>query len=121
MEVQDNTSLVNAIRTLVERPDQFSAIGEFSRQFVQEHFALERVSAKLEKFLSAAAAEKPKFHVALADGLRTAAVWLKERRFITPHVQEWIRKSIAKFTASSIGLIRRSKWGFRRQAQMNRW
>ena len=65
-------------------PTSFRQSETFSRQFVQEHFALETVSAKLEKFLSAAAAEKPKFHVALADGLRTAAVWLKERRFITP-------------------------------------
>ena len=97
----DNTSLVNAIRALAERSEQFSAIGEFSRQFVQEHFALETVSARLEKFLSTAAAERPKFRVALADGLRTAAVWLRERRFITPCMREWIRKSIVKFTTPS--------------------
>jgi hypothetical protein len=34
----DNISLVNAIRALAEGLDQFSAIGEFGRQFVQEHF-----------------------------------------------------------------------------------
>ena len=77
-----NARLASDIRSLAERPRDLAALGEFSRQFVRKHFELETVSAGLDAFLRAAAEERPQLRVAAADGLRTAAVWLKERRFI---------------------------------------
>jgi len=77
-----NARLVEDIRGLAEHPGRLPALGEFSRKFVVEHFALETVGASLERFLRAAVAEPPRLHVAAADGLRTAAVWVRERRFL---------------------------------------
>jgi glycosyltransferase involved in cell wall biosynthesis len=77
-----NQRLVADIRALAERPQVLPSLGAFSRKFVLDHFALETVAARLAGFLRAAFEERTRFHVAAADGLRTAAVWLKERRFI---------------------------------------
>lgn len=77
-----NARLVADIRAVAERPQDLGAQGAFSLQFVRRHFALETVSATLDGFLGAAAQEKPGLRVAAADGLRTAAVWVRERRFI---------------------------------------
>jgi L-malate glycosyltransferase len=77
-----NSRLVEDIRRLAEHPDQFPALGEFSRQFVVRHFSLEEVSTRLKVFCRAAVAEVPRFHVAVAEGLRTAAVYLRERKFL---------------------------------------
>jgi L-malate glycosyltransferase len=79
-----NANLVADIRRLAEHPDQRSALGSFARQFVLQHFALETVSAQFAEFCRCAVAEKPRFADAAADGLRTAAVYLRERRFLTP-------------------------------------
>jgi glycosyltransferase involved in cell wall biosynthesis len=76
-----NAQLVAAIREVAERPGGLRALGEFSRDFVARHHSLEVIGARLEAFLRSAAAEKPRLHVAAADGLRTAAIWLRERRF----------------------------------------
>jgi L-malate glycosyltransferase len=76
--------LVADIRGLVERPDQLTALGHFSRHFVTRYFSLETVSARLAEYCAAAVAEVPRRHVAVADGLRTAAVYLRERRFWVP-------------------------------------
>ena len=80
-----NSRLVEDIRLLAEHPGRLPALGEFSREFVVDHFALEKVGAKLERFLCMAADQVPRLHVAAADGLRTAAVWMRERRFLPPH------------------------------------
>lgn len=77
----DNARLVGDIRELAEHPDQLQALGEFSRQFVLNHFSLEKVSAGFAEFCHFAVANQPRFHIAAADGLRTAAVWARERRF----------------------------------------
>jgi glycosyltransferase involved in cell wall biosynthesis len=76
-----NARLVAAVRGLAEHPEQLPALGQFSRQFVLEHFTLETVSARLEKFCRAAVAEVPPLHVAATDGLRTAVVGLG-RKFV---------------------------------------
>ena len=76
-----NEQLAAHIRELAGSPEQLRALGEFSRRFVVEHHALEAVGARLEGFLRAAAGEAPRLSAAAADGLRTAAVWLRERRF----------------------------------------
>jgi glycosyltransferase involved in cell wall biosynthesis len=80
-----NSRLVEDLRSLAEHPGRLPALGEFSREFVVEHFALDKVGARLESFLRTAANELPPLHVAAADGLRTAAVWMRERRFLPPH------------------------------------
>jgi L-malate glycosyltransferase len=72
------------IRWLAEHRDQHRVLGDFSRQFVLRHFSLDKVSARLAKFCHAAVAEAPPFRVTAADGLRTAAVYLRERRFLVP-------------------------------------
>ena len=77
----DNARLVRDIRGLAEYPDQLSALGEFSRQFVLKHFALEKVSAGFAEFCHFAVANQPRSHVAAVDALRTAAVWARERRW----------------------------------------
>lgn len=79
----DNARLIDDIRDLAARPDRLGALGAFSRQFVLAHFALAAVAAKLDGILRATAEERPHLRVAAADGLRTAAVWIKERRFIS--------------------------------------
>ncbi|MFZ4790775.1 MAG: glycosyltransferase family 4 protein [Candidatus Competibacteraceae bacterium] len=79
-----NARLEADIRGLAEHPDQFPALGEFSRQFVLRHFSLEAVSSHLAEICRDAVAEMPPFYVTAADGLRTAALYLRERRFLTP-------------------------------------
>ena len=79
-----NTRLVADIQGLVERSDQLPALGAFSRQFILQHFSMEKVSARLAKFCHDAVAEVPPLHVVAADGLRTAAVYFRERRFLVP-------------------------------------
>ncbi len=79
-----NVRLEADIRGLVEHPDRLAMLGEFSRQFVLQHFSLETVSAHLAKICQGAVAEMPPLNVAALDGLRTAMVYLRERRFLTP-------------------------------------
>ena len=76
-----NARHVADIRGLAERPDRLTGLGEFSRQFVARNFSLEEVSTRLSEYCAAAVAHVPRRHVVLADGLRTAAVYLRERRF----------------------------------------
>ena len=80
----DNARLVANIRALAEHPDRLAALGEFSRQFVTRHFSLEAVSALLAGYCARAVADVPRRRAAVADGLRTAAVYLRERRFWVP-------------------------------------
>lgn len=77
-----NANLVGSIRAVAEHSDRLPALGEFSRQFVEKHFALETVCARLERFCRVASTEARSLHVAMADGLRTAGLCLRERRFI---------------------------------------
>ena len=74
-----NARLVADIRGLAEHPAQRSALGQFSRQFVVRRFSMEVVCARLEEFCRGAVTKAPKLHVIVADGLRTAAVCLRER------------------------------------------
>jgi hypothetical protein len=89
-----NVRLEADIRGLVEHPDQLQVLGEFSRQVVLRHFSLEEVSAHLAKICGGAAAEMPPLYVTAVDGLRTAAVYLRERRFLTPSRDPWPDRSV---------------------------
>lgn len=80
----DNAHHINDIRTLAGSADQRAALGEFSRQFILRNFSLEVISERLAKFCERAVTDPPGFHTSAADALRTAAVYLRERRFLTP-------------------------------------
>lgn len=80
----DNARLIADLRGLAKHPDKRRAMGEFSRQFVVRHFSLETVSATLAEFCRRAVAEMPALHIAAFDGLRTAAIYVREKRFLTP-------------------------------------
>jgi glycosyltransferase involved in cell wall biosynthesis len=78
----DNRQLITDIRRLADHPDQRFILGKFSRQFVVQHFSLETVCERLAEFFRSALREAPRFHSAAVDGLRTAAICLKERSFL---------------------------------------
>jgi glycosyltransferase involved in cell wall biosynthesis len=73
--------LVASIRLLEEANDR-TALGALSRQFVLEYFALEVVSQRLSGLCDAALNAQPRFRSVVGDGIRTAAVWVRERRFV---------------------------------------
>jgi L-malate glycosyltransferase len=72
------------IRGFAEHREQFPALGQFSREFVIQRFSVESVASRLERFCRQAVSERPRLDMAVIDGLRTAAVYLRERRFLTP-------------------------------------
>jgi glycosyltransferase involved in cell wall biosynthesis len=77
----DGGRLEGEIRSLVTHPSLLTELGQFARQFVVKHFSLETAGARLSHYCEAAVAEQPSRLVALADGIRTAGVWVRERRF----------------------------------------
>jgi len=79
---RDNSRLTGHIRALVDSPEARRSLGEFGRQFVVEHFDLKKVTAQMDLLLRGAAAQAPRFRTAAVDGLRTAAIWVKQRRFL---------------------------------------
>jgi glycosyltransferase involved in cell wall biosynthesis len=76
-----NRRLVADIRRLIEDPRLRTDLGQFSREFVVQKFSLETVSSRCAEFCRRAAIELPPFRIAVADGARTAALYLRERRF----------------------------------------
>jgi glycosyltransferase involved in cell wall biosynthesis len=88
-----NARLVEDIRGLVEYPDRLPALGRFARQFVLEHFSLESVCARLAECCCRAVDEMPRLHTAVGDGLRTAAVYLRERRFLNVYSSSPLRST----------------------------
>ena len=77
----DSARLLTDIRRLAEKPDELPALGRFSRQFILDRFSLQTVSAGFSEFCHFAVENQPRRHVAAADGVRTATVWLRERRW----------------------------------------
>jgi glycosyltransferase involved in cell wall biosynthesis len=76
-----NGQLIAEIRKLAELPNHCSALGQFSREFVQQHFSLESVAARFAAFCSTPVVELPPLHLAAVDGLRTAVLYAR-RRFL---------------------------------------
>lgn len=74
--------LISNIRALLSDPKRLAPLGEFSRKFVVRHFSLESVSKRLSDFCESAAATAPAASAAFADGVRSAAVYLRERLFL---------------------------------------
>jgi glycosyltransferase involved in cell wall biosynthesis len=77
-----NKDLIVDIRRLASCRDTLPTLGQFSREFVAQHFSLDGVSDRLADFLRCAVEDMPSFHASAADGLRTAALYLRERRFL---------------------------------------
>ncbi|HYI93659.1 MAG TPA: glycosyltransferase family 4 protein [Bryobacteraceae bacterium] len=78
---RDNTELVSNIRALAERPDQFAGLGAFARQFVVENFSLPAVSAEAAGLFHRAVHESSPYYAVAADAFRSAALYLRYRRF----------------------------------------
>jgi glycosyltransferase involved in cell wall biosynthesis len=79
-----DTAFVRRIRSLVEHPEEFAELGDFSRRLVLKRFSLNTVSGQLAEFCRSAASSMPTRQAVVFDALRTAAVWVRERRFIPP-------------------------------------
>ena len=78
-----NARLVADLSGLIERTD-LQALGEFSRSFVVRNFSLEAVSGKLASICRDTLARRTPRYVSAGGALRTAAVYLRERRFLVP-------------------------------------
>jgi L-malate glycosyltransferase len=78
----DNRSLATALRKAANDPSQLAQLGEFSHRFVMEHFSLDVVAAQLSNICSAAVARGGGYAAAGLDTVRTAAVYLRDRRFL---------------------------------------
>jgi glycosyltransferase involved in cell wall biosynthesis len=70
----DNVRLAAEVAQLVEQPARHRALGQFSRQFVLEHFSLASICDQLDACCEAAVRERPRLHTAARDGMRSAAV-----------------------------------------------
>lgn len=77
-----NAALVEIIRRLCEDRSQFPKLGEFSYEFVNEHFGLEAVSARLSLVYAAAVDHRRQPTSAVLDGVGTALRWTRQRRFV---------------------------------------
>jgi hypothetical protein len=97
---RDNSALVECIQRAAGDRHAFSALGAFGRAVVFEHFALEVVAAKLSRSFEEAVADQPSREAAVLDGLKTAAVWVRERRFLPfgwslkPLLARGVRKAV---------------------------
>ena len=79
-----NERLVGQIRCLANDRSRLAAIGQFSHRFAAERFSLEVVCARLADLCRRAVADRTSLRATAADALRTAAVYFRERRFLTP-------------------------------------
>jgi glycosyltransferase involved in cell wall biosynthesis len=73
--------LAQAIRQFAAQPQRLQGLGEFSREFVVEHYSLEVISQQLNAVCMAALAARTRVPGLLLDALRTTAIYLRERRF----------------------------------------
>lgn len=76
--------LVQEIATLAASPELRQGLGPLSRSFVVERYSLEAVSDRLRDLCAAAATMKATWPRLLSDSARTAAIYFRERRFLTP-------------------------------------
>lgn len=74
--------LVAAIEQFVADVHRRSASAALGLRFVREHFSLERVCDHLNALCAAAVADPPTRRERVFDGLRTAAIYLRDRRFL---------------------------------------
>lgn len=77
----ENQALVSNICKLASMSRDWPRLGQFSRQFVVSRFSIEAVSERFAQLCRATAAEPISMCAAGFDVLRTAALYIKERRF----------------------------------------
>jgi L-malate glycosyltransferase len=71
-----------AIEELAASQQRRKELGEFSMQFARRHFALDTVAERLDVLLRASLAATPSLATLLTDGLRSAVIYARERRFL---------------------------------------
>jgi L-malate glycosyltransferase len=96
----DSTALIDDIRSIAANSQALPALSEFSRQFVVEHFSLGVVSSKLSAICQAAAQRRPRFLATSIDSVRTAAIYLRQRRFLWRSVPPSRLKSVNEVQTS---------------------
>jgi L-malate glycosyltransferase len=94
------TALIDDIRSIVANLQALPALGEFSRQFVVEHFSLEVVASQLSAICQTASQQRPGFLATSIDSVRTAAIYLRQRRFLWRSVPPPQLKSINEVRTS---------------------
>jgi glycosyltransferase involved in cell wall biosynthesis len=109
-----NTRLISQIRTLAASRAERPALGEFSRRFVMDHFALENICAQLERYCQAAVAERQRPLVAVADGLRSAAL-IQFRKYTPNGIRQLVKnyefKKMRSLPSSRRNDLLKSKFG----------
>jgi L-malate glycosyltransferase len=78
-----NARLTQHIRALAVSPAKRAADGAFSRQFAVERFSLDQACDRMADLCRRAAADKNRFRTTVGDALRTTAVYVRERRFLS--------------------------------------
>jgi glycosyltransferase involved in cell wall biosynthesis len=79
----ENRNLSDALLHLAEDATARSALGQFGRNFVTSHHSLDLITDRLARFCRQAQTETPRLPVTAGDAMRTALVYLRERRFLT--------------------------------------
>jgi glycosyltransferase involved in cell wall biosynthesis len=80
----DAPRLAACVTRLLSRRDDFADLGAFGRSFVVARFALEVLSQKFADVCRETLRAPVSRSAAVADGLRTAFVYVRERRFLLP-------------------------------------
>ena len=77
----NNSRLCAHIRCFAEHREIFSSLGQFSRQFVVQHFSLDAIAGQVLTVYREAAEERQPLFARILDIGRTAAVYVRCRKF----------------------------------------
>jgi L-malate glycosyltransferase len=80
--IADPTTLAEQIRTAIESSDGLSTSGHFAQRWVSQHFSLDVIAARLSAICHEAVCDRPSVSALALDVARTAAVYLREQRFL---------------------------------------
>jgi L-malate glycosyltransferase len=78
-----NARLIEHIRALASSAAKRAADGAFSRRFATERFCLDLACERLAGLCRRAVADKNQLRATVGDALRTTAVYVRERRFLS--------------------------------------
>ncbi len=96
----DGLRLEECIRRLATGPQGLEELGRLGREFVVQHHSLETISTRLADFCRSAVDCPVPRHQSLLDGARTAAIYLRERRFLTPSRDRIVHDETADVAAN---------------------
>lgn len=88
--------IADEIEALARDAARREFLGQFSRRFVLEHFSLSQVASSLRRIFEEAIAKPAPLRVKLWDGIRTTAVYARERRFLTAWRMETSRRALSR-------------------------